>query len=223
MKQIGTWIADGTWSWDNGPGGGIESDLLIATTRGYAVYIWQTLQPTNPWYVWTNDPDSPDYPGDFPGQYSYQGKWLSESYGSAGEIPPIPSMSDLFDPNIDGQTFPLAVPLGDFYEGTHGWPGNRKDHVSLTGPHRPVVGVAIPILAEVSRDVMTGEVVARIILRNQGATTASNVEITDATLHGRRAVAVHIHQFMRLHTNQPWTFVLRFPKLPSGKDADLRV
>jgi hypothetical protein len=222
LKQIGEWIGDGTWQWDTGPDGGTATDYLLASARGYAVYVWKTLLTAQPWYVWRKEGEPP--PDGFPPQYSYFGDWLCTSSFFFNHFVPTPTLAALFDPIKDGQTFPLAVPLEDVYVGGNGWPPtDLSDAAPLPGSPRSSLGVDLRLSAELSRDALTGEVVATMTLRNRGATTASNVEITNAMLHGRRAVAIHVHQHMRLHTNHPQKFTVSFPNLPQGTNAVLRL
>jgi hypothetical protein len=231
LKQIGQWIEDETWKWETDRNGGTTSDWVIAMQHGFLLYAWQTLMWAQPWYVQQGQdgPADPNYPPRF--TFDDGKSWFSVSYYFTEHYPNFDSMAALFDPvKVVENPFPLAVPLADVFRGNHGWPYSPS--ASTTNPPsanppepkpRLSLGVDLTLSASLSREAGTGELVATVTLNNLGMTTATNVDISDASIDGRHALANHARQQMRVHQGFPQTFRLRFPNIPKGKKAVMRV
>jgi hypothetical protein len=127
------------------------------------------------------------------------------------------------DPKVP-ETFPLEVSLRDFYQNLNGWAtlhygvGQESEP-----PPRPPLEEAIEVVAELSLDAVTGEVVAAVNLRNRGVTTAGNVMITKATLGGQSASALHANVPLCLHQNQPRDITVHFPRATQGTETVLKI
>jgi hypothetical protein len=225
LKQIGQWIQDEIWLWPTGPGGGQTSELVVHAARGYAISCWKTLLTAQPWHAWRAKEIS--VPSDYPTQYLYNG-WIFNLYPHEQSLTPKESLAALFDTIKKGTVFPLGVPLGDVFEGKRGWPISGWTSSGLRvlpPPQTPLPSLSVDIRSTVSlaRDANTNEIVATVTLLNHGMTTATNAEITGATLGGRSLIADHSQRQMRLFHGQPQTITLHFASLPPGTSAVLRV
>jgi hypothetical protein len=228
MSVIGPFIQRGAWDWP-----GSINGMVSVLQRRYGVTISQALLPVIPWIIWTNFTfNGPAY--NFPSQYlfystgsdgSKQVSWISESKAFGTEVPATSSLSMIFDAAIPDQWEPLGTPLADVYIGEYGWPllsGNLSIGASRQ-PRRVVPGVDLRMVADFTRDSLTGEIVVAITLLNRGLTAATNVEITDARLRGKHPLSALPTRDTRLATGHTCTEYLRFPNLTAGQRAVVRL
>lgn len=217
FKLIGEWIQKGVWAWDTSSTGGATSDYLVQAARGYATYVWQTLIQTSQsrWFINT----APIIPDTFPTQYRFHDpSWNRDVHvmSNWGEIS-NDTLNTVFGSISDTAPFPLGVPVKDVYLGEGGWPqlpqiwvDNDNEPVILAVPPRDV---HVQPLANLSRDSVTGEIVAEVQLRNLGMTSATNVEITDARLGINPMIANHAGKAYHIFFGHPQTLQLRFPPM----------
>ena len=79
------------------------------------------------------------------------------------QYPDIDTLKALFDPVVEGQVFPLGVPVADVYTGRNGWPQMEPFNVDVFSgqqPARPASpvspGVDLRTTAALGRDPATG-------------------------------------------------------------------
>jgi hypothetical protein len=228
LYAVGQLIFSTIWSW---PPASETGRLLKAMQQSYAVTVWQALLAASPWYLWWNDSGNGEPPSDFPEQYIFVSyslpEWITVSSWITYEYPPLSTLAALFDPKTYGAVFPLGVPLSDVYQGNYGWP-----HLTLSGanlqspapqPMPPVPGADLRLTPTLTRDPVTGEVVAAITLLNRGLTAATNVEITDARLPGKHPLSALPTRHTRLATGKTETCLVRFPNLTAGQRVVLHL
>ena len=232
LKQIGEWVEDGTWQWLTDPNGSPTSEYVIAAAQGYAIYCWKRLLTVQPWHVW--DDTYVRIPGDYPKQYLYHrngAEYVLNLWRHVQSLTPREAMAALFDPHQAGSTFPLAVPLADVFEGKHGWPKTEITDGLFTPlpsddpPLLPIVslGVDLHLSVGLSRDEVTGEVMAQVTIENRGMSPATNVEITGGSLSMRHILANYSLHQTRVLPGYPMTMVLGFPNILKGTKTILRV
>src|SRR5262249_7320118 len=144
--------------------------LIAIGQRGYALASWKYLIPG----VWAN---MLVFQGDLPGDYPQECIWTSSDGQSTythclgfdshfGKLAPYSSVKALFDPIVDGQPFPLGVPVAQPFNAQNGWPQITfrqylgKDQIG--GPNIPPVGlpalgVDLRLTVELSRDPATSQ------------------------------------------------------------------
>ena len=231
LRAIGQLIADTTWSWPTE----MEGDLVLSMERAYAIYCWKRLLTAQPWHAWQVRQLFIGLPSDYPQQYLYSGasgvQWVFNLWPHVQSLTPKETLSALFDPIQEGSPFPLGVPLSEVFEGQRGWPKTEYTNQpgsSLSSPNpipapTPSLGVDMRLSVALTRDNISGEVMATITLNNQGMSPATNVQITGATLSGRQALANHAYHPTRVLIGYPVPVALRFASLPKGTIALLRV
>jgi hypothetical protein len=90
-------------------------------------------------------------------------------------------------------------------------------------PHPTTLSPDMRLTASLARDAATNEIVATLTLKNMGITAATNVEIGEARLNLRRPAGGPSPRRVRLALGRSDTCTLRFPALPRGATAVLRV
>jgi hypothetical protein len=137
----------------------------------------------------------------------------------------------LFDKNTDSNVWePLQIPMSDvFIGGKGGWPQQNPRDLNPNSPQpgllnsRPVAGVDLHPSVRLSRDAITGEIVAAVTVLNQGWTSARNVELIAAQLKNQQTLGSVPTRHTFLARGESATFHLRFPSLPPGQTVVLRV
>jgi hypothetical protein len=228
LRQIGQDVSDTTWAWPE------ESDPELTAARAYALYVFQHLLAAKPWVVRCSGFGPPD---DFPSQYIYSTAphyddeyFLSIDTGTDTDSTPG-SLSDLFDPQVDGQVFPMGVPLTDVYLGLNGWPSLPQTLGVACAP--PYGAAALPtgfsarpdvhLRVALSRDPNTQHILATITLHNRGLKTATNCELTAANLGVRTSLDKLPMHPMQIRKGHPQSVIVRFPALAAGQKAVLRL
>ncbi len=123
--------------------------------------------------------------------------------------------------------------MADVFEGRNGWPRLPYSCSAILSsdceappgyPSLATVFAVEPTLTPqvvLSRDPNTNEILAEVTIYNQGLTAARNVEITDASLNGRKADQTGLQ--MIVHQGDPQTILLRFPNIPKTTTANLKI
>jgi hypothetical protein len=224
-------IEDTSWNWRVD----LTDNMVDAMLRSYAVSIWQALLAAQPWHTWSDLGYGP--PKDYPDKYVLKTSsnlknwyWLSHDPDIDDSVPEG-VLKDLFDPHQAGNIFPLGVPLADVFEGQNGWPRLQYGCPYFSGCEPPPGNTSLPseFTSEptlypqigVSRDENTKEILVEVTLYNQGLTPARNLEITDASLNGRKAAPTGLQT--SVHQGDPQTILLRFPDIRKTTSANLKI
>jgi hypothetical protein len=229
LKAIGQMIDDTTWSWPLA----LTNNLVDALLRSFAISIWQALEATTTWEIWTVRPPPRTYPDQYILKTSEIGwYWLCYDNLTPFDIVPPDTLKALFDPHEAGNIFPLGVPLADVFEGKNGWP-RFPYNCSMSGfecdpppgytslPSRFAAEPTLYPQVVLSRDGNTQEILVAVTIYNQGLTAARNVEITDASLNGRKDFQTGLQT--NVHQGDPQTILLRFPNIPKTTTANLKI
>jgi hypothetical protein len=239
LKAIGQMIESTVWSWPSG-----NLNLVAAMQRGYAQEVFKVLftaYQANAGYYgrWMESEDVSDptyYPPSYPPHalftFQYNGgpliRWLTY-YSNHNDWVPVATLHAMFDPPQPATVFPLGINTGDFYLAQNGWPTlviwdiSHGSQRTFPEARLPSLGPDISVSAALTRDPATNQIVATLTVKDMGIGGATNVEIVDASLNGKRHLGNLSRHRTYLAPGRSEVYTVNFPSLAHGATAILRV
>src|SRR5262249_26142515 len=110
----------------------------------------------------------------------------------------------------------------------NGWPTLDQQpfdvsRLPLPPARLPSLGPDLRVSATLTRDLATNQIVATLTVKNMGAGGATNVELVEASLNGKRHLGNLSRHRTYLTQGRSAVYTVNFPSLEQGTTAILRV